>query len=93
MHSPLSLASLVAQMVKCLLTIRETWVRSLGGEDPWRRKWQPTPVLLPGKSHGRRILIGDGSWGGEHSDATERLTLHFFIHVYISSIYTLFGLP
>ena len=30
----------------------ETWVRLLGQEDPWRRKWQPTPVLLPWKSHG-----------------------------------------
>ena len=34
----------------------ETRVRSLGGEDPWRRKWQPTPVFLPGKSHGQRNL-------------------------------------
>ena len=41
--------SLVAQMVKCLPAMRETWVRSLGQDDPWRRKWQPTPVLLPGK--------------------------------------------
>ena len=30
---------------------RETQVGSLSGEDPWRRKWQPTPVFLPGKSH------------------------------------------
>ena len=45
-------ASLVAQMVKRLPTMRDTRVRSLGQEDLWRRKWQPTPVLLPGKSHG-----------------------------------------
>ena len=44
--------SLVAQMVKCLSTMWETLVQSLGREDPWRRKWQSTPVLLPGKSHG-----------------------------------------
>ena len=31
----------------------ETWVQSLGWEVPWRRKWQPTPVLLPRKSHGQ----------------------------------------
>ena len=49
--------SLVAQMVKRLSTIQETWVRSLGREDSWRRKWQPTPVLLPRKSHGRRSLV------------------------------------
>ena len=41
-------ASLVAQTVKHLPTMRETQVRSLGREDPWRRKWQPTQVLLPG---------------------------------------------
>ena len=45
--------SLVAQMVKRLSTMWETWVQSLGWEVPWRRKWQPTPVLLPRKFHGR----------------------------------------
>ena len=49
---------LVAQLVKCLPAMQETWVRSLGWEDPWRRKWKPTPVSLPGESHGRRSLIG-----------------------------------
>ena len=49
---------MVAQTVKRLSTMRETWVRSLGREDPWRRKWQSTPVLLPGKSHGQRSLVG-----------------------------------
>ena len=43
------------------------------GKIPWRRKWQPTPVLLPGKSHGRRILVGYSSWGGKKSDTTEQL--------------------
>ena len=51
-------ASLVAQRLKHLLPMRETQVRSLDQEDPWRRKWQSTPALLPGKSHGRRRLIG-----------------------------------
>ena len=37
---------------------KETWVRSLGKEDPWRRKWQSTPVFLPGESHGQRSLVG-----------------------------------
>ena len=49
---------LVAQTVKHLLTMRETWVQAPGREDLWRRKWQPTPVLLPGKSHGWRRLVG-----------------------------------
>ena len=42
-----------AQTVKCLSTMWETLVRSLGWEVPWRRKWQPTPVLLFRKSHGQ----------------------------------------
>ena len=40
-----------------------------------RRQWHPTPVLLPGKSHGRRSLVGCSPWGHEESDTTERL--HF----------------
>ena len=43
----------------------------------WRRQWHPTPVLLPGKSHGRRSLVGCRSWGREESDMTERLHFHF----------------
>ena len=44
---------------------------------PWRRQWHPTPVLLPGKSHGRRSLVGCSPWGREQSDTTERLHFHF----------------
>ena len=43
----------------------------------WRRQWHPTPVLLPGKSHGRRSLVGCSPWGREESDMTERLHFHF----------------
>ena len=43
----------------------------------WRRKWQPSPVLLPGKSHGRRSLVSYSPWGREESDRTERLHFHF----------------
>ena len=46
---------------KRLSTMWETWVRSLGREVPWRRKRQSTPVLLPGKPHGRRSLVSMGS--------------------------------
>ena len=42
-----------------------------------RRRWHPTPVLLPGKSHGRRSLVGCSPWGCEESDTTERLHFHF----------------
>ena len=43
----------------------------------WRRQWHPTPVLLPGKSHGRRSLVGCSSWGRKESDTTEWLPFHF----------------
>ena len=43
----------------------------------WRRKWQPTPVFLPGKSHGWRSLLGYSPWGLKESDTTERLHFHF----------------
>ena len=42
-----------------------------------RRQWHPTPVLLPGKSHGRRSLVGCSPWGRTESDMTERLHFHF----------------
>ena len=42
-----------------------------------RRQWHPTPVLLPGKSHGQRSLVGCSPWGPEESDTTERLHFHF----------------
>ena len=62
--------SLVAQTVKRLSTMRETWVRSLGREVPWRRKRQPTPVFLPRKSHGRRSLLAMGLQRVGHDWAT-----------------------
>ena len=42
----------------------------------WRRQWHRTPVLLPGKSHGRRSLLGCSPWGREDLDMTERLHFH-----------------
>ena len=51
-------------LVRCILQFR-------------RRQWQPTPVLLPGKSHGRRSLVGCSPWGRSESDRTERLHFHF----------------
>ena len=43
------------------------------GRFPWRRKWQPTPVFLPGESHGQRSLVGYSLWGCKESDTTERV--------------------
>ena len=49
------------------------WVRKI----PWKRKWQPTPLLLPGKSHGWKSLVVYSPWGSKESDMTERLHFHF----------------
>ena len=45
----------------------DPWV----GKIPWSRKWLPTPVFLPGKSHGQRSLAGDSPWRCKESDTTE----------------------
>ena len=45
----------------------DPWV----GKIPWRRAWQPTPVFLPGESHGQRGVAGYGPWGRKESDMTE----------------------
>ena len=47
------------------------------GRSPWRRKWQPTPVFLPGKSHGPRSPVGYRPWDHKELDMTERLHFHF----------------
>ena len=52
-------------------TCFDPWVKKI----PWRRKWQPSPVLLPGKSHGQRSLVGYSPWDCKESDTTERLHL------------------
>ena len=62
-------------MVNNQPAMRETCVRSLGLEDPWRSKWQPTSVFLPGEFHRQRSLAGCSPWGRKEPDMTERLSL------------------
>ena len=50
----------------------DPWV----GKIPWRKKWQPTPIFLPGESHGQRSLAGYSSRGCEELDMTEELNTH-----------------
>jgi len=64
----------MAQRLKNLLTMRRRRFNLWVGKISWRRKWQPTPVLLPGKCHGQRSLMGYSPWGRE-SDMAEQLTL------------------
>ena len=56
-----------------LLRVRHDWMTSLPLSTfmHWRRKWQPTPVFLPGESHGRRSLVGCSPWGCTEFDTTE----------------------
>ena len=74
----------MSQMVMDLPALQETWFDLWAGEIPWRREWLPTPVLLPGESHGQRSLVGYSPWGCQESDTTERLSLfqrHHDIHI------------
>ena len=61
------------------LRVGHDWVTSLSLFTfmHWRRKWQPTPVFLPGDSQGRGSLVGCRLWGREESDTTKRLHFHF----------------
>ena len=65
-------ASLVAQLVKNPPAMRETWVWSLGWEDPLEKGKVTTPVFWPGESHGLY-----SPWGHRESNTTKRLSLHF----------------
>ena len=65
------------------------WVRKI----PWRRKWQPTPVLLPGESHGQRNLEGCSPWGHTKSDTTIATwhtqctsCIYYILRLYINSL-------
>ena len=65
----------MAQTVKRLSTMQETWVRSLGREGPLEKEMAIHSSTIAWKSHGRRSLVGYGPWGRKESDTTERL--HF----------------
>ena len=60
----------VAQMVKTL-QCRRPGFNPWAGKIPWKRKWQPTPVSLPGESHGQRSLVSYSPWDCKESDTAE----------------------
>ena len=62
LRSKINWASLVTQWWRICLPRQEMWVQSLVQEDPLETKWQPTPVFLPGKSHGQRSLASYSPW-------------------------------
>ena len=80
-----SWASLVAQMVKNPPAMQETWVQSLGWEDPWRRAWQPTLVFLPREFRRQRNLAGYSPWGCKELDTLSNS--HFHFHDYYKCIF------
>ena len=67
---PAQEASLVAQMVKNLPAMQETWVQSLGWEVPLEKRMATTPLFLPEESHGQRSLAGYSPWGHKESNTT-----------------------
>ena len=62
---------LVAQMVKNLPARWETWVQSMGQEDPLEKGMATTPVFSPGEFHGQRSLVGYSPWSHKELDTTE----------------------
>ena len=72
-------ASLVAQKVKNLPMVQETWVLSLGWEDPLEKEWLPTPVFLPGEFHGWRSLAGYSPWGCKEPEIEMEITTYITI--------------
>ena len=64
---------LACQFRRCKILGFSPWVKEI----PWRRAWQPTPVFLPGESHGRRGLVGYSLWGRKESQTwLKRLSMH-----------------
>ena len=69
----------VAQWIKnppAMQETQETWVRSLGQEDPWMTAWQSISVFLPGESYGQRSLVSYSPWAHKESDSTEVMSVH-----------------
>ena len=86
MISPKGLGtSLVAQKVKNLPAMQDTWIQSLCQEDTLEKGTGPTPVFLPGEFHGERSLVGYSAWGCKELDTTEQLT-HTHTHTHTQLI-------
>ena len=72
----------MAQVVKNLPAMQETWVQSLDREDPLEKEMAATSGFLPGDFHGQGSLVGYSSWGCKGSDLIEQLTLSLFFFNY-----------
>ena len=74
-------------MVKCLPTMQETQVLSLGREDLLEKEVTTHSGLLPGKSHGWTSVVGYSPWGHKEWDTTEQLHFHFQQCVICENLY------
>ena len=73
-------ASLVAQSVKNLPAVQESWVRCLGWEDPLEKEMATHSSILAWEIHGQKSLVGCSPWGHKESGTTERLILKLNLH-------------
>ena len=70
-------------MVKNLHAMQETWVQSLGREDPLEKEMAAHSSILAWESHGQRTLVGYSPWGHKESDMTKRLSVHTQIQIHL----------
>ena len=75
-------------MVKNMPAIQETWVRSLGGEDPLEKGMATHSSILPGEFQEQRSLEGHSSWGCKELDKTEQLTHTHTTHMHLDHCWT-----
>ena len=73
-------ASLVAQSVKNLPAVQESWVRCLGWEDPLEKEMATHSSIFAWEIHGQKSLVGCSPWGHKESGTTERLILKLNLH-------------
>jgi len=71
-------ASLLPQLIKSLPAMQETWL----GKIPWRRAWKPTPVFLPGESHGQRSLVSQSGTGWKIGGRFRREGTYAYLWLY-----------
>ena len=71
-----------ASTYQCRRHVFDPWIRKI----PWNRKWQPTPVFLPGKSHEQRSLAGYSPWDCKVSDVTEQLSTQAPMLLFVHSV-------
>ena len=82
-------SSVVAQLVRIHLQCRRPGFNPWVGKILWRREWLPSPVFLPGESHGQRSLTGYSPWGCKESDTTEATEHTYTRHTALASTWQL----